>query len=80
MSGLNITQEMLDEVREVSARPFEHEKEKRVLVPQSDIDKLEEARKDLWAILAEHPAIAVLTMDITKKMFHITHRRYEEEI
>jgi hypothetical protein len=48
---------------------------KIVLVPQSDIDAVEEARKKLFDIIPEQYHCR-LTFEITDKLYHLTHRKY----
>lgn len=53
--------------------------EKYVIVPQSDIDKLEKARIELHQML-DGGDVDTLTrlINITEPMWYLTHRRYPE--
>ena len=52
---------------------------KMVVVPQADIDKLEEARIELCNLTDKFPMITQKVLfDITPAMHEITHRKYPE--
>lgn len=51
-------------------------KNKEVLVPQSDIDELEKARKYLDNLVRDEPIVANLLFDVTYAMKNITHKKY----
>jgi hypothetical protein len=52
-----------------------------VVVPQADIDKLEEARLRIWEIIGDKPIPEqVLFANSTEKMWLITHRKYPKAI
>lgn len=50
----------------------------RVIVPQSDIDKLEEARLYLHKLVKDNPLFFKIISHVTPPMWEITHRRYEK--
>jgi len=52
-------------------------RDKHVIIPQSDIDSLENARKDLHDLLSG-TCYSPLVFKITSVMYKITHRRYKE--
>ena len=53
-------------------------KQKMVLVPQSDLDKLEDARLYLYQMFTSTNDIARLSFGVTDIMWKITHTKYEE--
>jgi hypothetical protein len=65
-------------VVEFSENSNKEDNEKFVLVPQSDIDRLEEAR----VFLCDNPnsCLSEILTHVTPAMWHITHRRYPEGI
>ena len=55
--------------------------QKSVVVPQSQIDKIEQARKDLWALYAElypkgNTMMACKFLDITQPMWVLSNKKY----
>ena len=54
--------------------------EKYVLVPQSDIDKLEAARVELCDMLGHSQHFLNITTFVTPAMHQITHREYPEGV
>ncbi len=52
--------------------------EKHVIVPQADIDKLEEAREYLCNKLYTSAYFPSLLTHVTPSMHKITHRKYQE--
>lgn len=47
------------------------------LVPVEDINRLEQARKELHVFLQERRISGVAVLHITERMWHITHRKYK---
>jgi len=46
------------------------------VIPQTDIDSLEEARLALWQLAYDLQDMPVRILDITGAMWRITHRKY----
>jgi len=51
---------------------------KLVLVPQSDIDKIEESRKLLYDLIDDNILDVEHLMNITNVMWELTHKKYEK--
>jgi len=49
---------------------------KYVVVPQSDLDRLEEARSRLWKFVKNGFIDETFVLPITSTMWHLTHRKY----
>ena len=49
-----------------------------VIVPQSDIDKIEESRKLLYSLVDDNILSVEHLINITDKMWEITHKKYEK--
>ncbi len=49
-----------------------------IIVPQSDINRLEIARKRLFEIVGDNPIVISLSFEVSDAMYHITHRKYEK--
>ena len=53
--------------------------EKHVMVPQSDLDKLEEARVELWRLFESREVLTIYnTRLITDTMWRLAHKKYPE--
>lgn len=49
---------------------------KYVIVPQSDIDKLEQVRKYLWTLVQNEVLSEGRILYITSTIYYLTHRKY----
>ena len=49
---------------------------KHVIVPQSDIDKLEQIRKSLWRLAEDGLINEHIILPITSVLYGIAHRKY----
>ena len=60
---------------------------KTVLVPQTDIDKIENARQELWKLVAaiesktiDRDHLNIFVANITQPMWYIGNRKYKETL
>lgn len=53
---------------------------KRFVIPQADIDRLEEARKSLCELFCNKSGFLDILTHVTPAMYEITHRKYEEVV
>lgn len=53
---------------------------KQHVIPQTDIERLEEARKHLCELLGNKPEFIDILAHVTPAMYKITHRKYEEVV
>ena len=57
---------------------------RNVIVPQIDLDNLEEARIKLWKYIGQQKEqneefLSLICLDITRPMFQLTHRKYPKQ-
>ena len=53
----------------------------KVIVPQEDLDKLEEVRKELYYMFKGHNnSVLIKLQRVTQPMWRVTHRKYPKVI